>query len=200
MNSRSRALAISRARRVDGRAIARNELRHAIGNLPPLLRVEKVERQTSSPRSLNARAKRDHERMLLRRAGAVREDERRGAARHGLRSIKQGSRALTRRDVYVDLSRLRIAPSHRIAFAPELSAVIAAREAVEKIHDRRKSFGLEKHEAAQLRDGGFLCFREDAAGDDQHWNLTELRNLAEIGRARRSPCVRTAAACRASPR
>src|SRR5687767_1076614 len=151
--------------------------------------------------------------MLLRRACAVREHERRRAACRGLRGIQQSSRVLTCRDVHDDLSRRRthrihlrvasnrygaqahctraliapIAPTHSshhtpiAPIAPDLSAAIAAREAVEKIYDRRKSFRLEKYEAAQLGNSGFLCLGEDAACDDQHGNVAELRNLTKIG-------------------
>ena len=58
--------------------------------------------------------------------------------------------------------------------------MIAAYEAIEEIDDRREPFGFEKHEASKLRDGGFLGLGENAAGDDQYWNISELRNLTEI--------------------
>ena len=75
----ARARRPRRARSVDRRAIARDELRHAIGNLAPLLCVEKVERQHVEPALAQRAREADHERMLLRRACAVREDERRRA-------------------------------------------------------------------------------------------------------------------------
>ncbi len=62
----------------------------------------------------------------------------------------------------------------------QLTAVIAAYQAIEEIDDRREPFGLEKHEAAKFRDGRFLGFGKNASRDDQYWNVAELRYLTEI--------------------
>ena len=62
----------------------------------------------------------------------------------------------------------------------QLSAAIATGKAIKKIHDRGESFGLEKYEAAQPGDGGSLGFREDTSGDDEDWNVAELRNLTKV--------------------
>jgi hypothetical protein len=58
--------------------------------------------------------------------------------------------------------------------------MIAAYEAIEEVDDRRESFGFEKDEAPKLCDCGFLGFRQEAAGDDQYRNVSELGNLTEI--------------------
>src|SRR5262245_3210912 len=62
------------ARGLDHRSIARFERRSAIGDLPPLLRVQKVESENVQTK-LGERAREvDHERTLLAGAGAVTED------------------------------------------------------------------------------------------------------------------------------
>ena len=65
------------ARRFDRCTIAGDQLRHTIGNLPPLFCVQEIERQDVEAVFAEARAKHDHERMLLRRAGTMGQDERR---------------------------------------------------------------------------------------------------------------------------
>ena len=61
-----------------------------------------------------------------------------------------------------------------------LAAVIAADETIEEVDDRRKPFGLEKHEAPKFRDGRFFSLGEETARDDQDRNVAEFWNLTEI--------------------
>src|SRR5437870_6442391 len=64
------------ARRGNRRAVARVERRRAIRHAPFLFGVQKVEGQDVDAALREGAREIDHERALLRRAGAVREDER----------------------------------------------------------------------------------------------------------------------------
>ena len=92
-----------RARRFDDGTITGYELRHAIGNLSPLLGIEKIERHDVEAAFAERARETHHERMQLRRAGAVREDERCRKPGLRLRRVDQSSGGLTRGDINGDL-------------------------------------------------------------------------------------------------
>ena len=62
-----------------------------------------------------------------------------------------------------------------------LATAIPAGELVEEVHDGRKPFGLVEHKPAMLGDRGEFCLAQKAAGHDQHRNLLEFWEAAEIG-------------------